>query len=121
MAKDPRETGPTHRSPEEVDLDARRRALGSQIDALTRRTESETKARSAVDTSGFGRGFRYSADFVSGVVAGVLIGWLIDHFVGTKPWGLIIFIGLGFVAGVTNILRLVEREKQGRDPGQPGS
>jgi ATP synthase protein I len=33
------------------------------------------------------------------------MGWLIDYAAGTSPWGLIIFLLLGFCAGVLNVLR----------------
>jgi hypothetical protein len=33
------------------------------------------------------------------------IGWLIDKVAGTGPWGLIIFLMLGFAAGILNVLR----------------
>ena len=34
-----------------------------------------------------------------------LIGWAIDRFAGTSPWGLIVFLLMGFGAGVLNVLR----------------
>ena len=36
---------------------------------------------------------------------GAGIGWLIDRWLGVSPWGLIVFVLLGFVAGVRNIMR----------------
>lgn len=105
------------RSSEEADLDARRRALGSKLEALEqKRTEARGQAsRTGSDTSGMGRGFRYSADFVSAVLVGSGLGWLFDHFAGTRPWGLIVFVVLGFAAGVITLLRLAERESRQGD------
>jgi ATP synthase protein I len=51
------------------------------------------------------RGFRLSAELVGGVVVGALIGWLIDRGLGISPWGLIVFLLLGFAAGVLNVMR----------------
>jgi ATP synthase protein I len=51
------------------------------------------------------RGFRLSAELVGGVVVGALIGRLIDHGLGISPWGLIVFLLLGFAAGVLNVMR----------------
>ncbi|HEY1312216.1 MAG TPA: AtpZ/AtpI family protein, partial [Pseudolabrys sp.] len=42
---------------------------------------------------------------VAGVVVGALIGWLIDRWLGISPWGLIVFLLLGFAAGVLNVMR----------------
>ena len=36
---------------------------------------------------------------------GAVIGWSLDYFVGTKPWGMIVLVLLGFVAGVLNVMR----------------
>jgi ATP synthase protein I len=47
-----------------------------------------------------------STEFIAGVIAGGILGWLCDHFLGTKPWGMIVFVLLGFVTGVYNIMRL---------------
>lgn len=48
---------------------------------------------------------RASTEFVAGIVVGCGIGWVIDRGLGTSPWGLIVFLLLGFVAGVFNVLR----------------
>jgi ATP synthase protein I len=48
---------------------------------------------------------RLSAELVGGVVVGFILGWLFDRGLGTSPWGLIVFVLLGFVAGVLNVMR----------------
>jgi ATP synthase protein I len=55
--------------------------------------------------SGFARGMRLSAELVGGVAVGFIFGWLLDRWLGTSPWGLIVFLLLGFVAGVLNVMR----------------
>ena len=42
---------------------------------------------------------------VAGVVVGGVIGWSLDRFAGTSPWGMIVFLLLGFAAGTLNVLR----------------
>ncbi len=54
---------------------------------------------------GFGHALRMSSEFISAILVGALIGYLIDTFAGTTPWGMIVFLLLGFVAGVVNVLR----------------
>lgn len=46
-----------------------------------------------------------SSEFVAGVLVGAGLGYLLDQFAGTSPWGLIVFLMLGFAAGVLNVLR----------------
>jgi ATP synthase protein I len=50
-------------------------------------------------------GFRLSSELIAGVVVGALIGWGFDRLLSTSPWGLIVFVLLGFVAGVVNVIR----------------
>ena len=48
-------------------------------------------------------GFR--PNWSPGVVVGAMIGWLLDRWLGISPWGLIVFLLLGFAAGVLNVMR----------------
>jgi ATP synthase protein I len=59
----------------------------------------------ATTASGYARGFRLSSEFVAGVIVGAGLGWLIDRGLGTSPWGLTVFLLLGFAAGVLNVMR----------------
>ena len=59
----------------------------------------------AATASGYARGFRLSSELVAGVVVGAGIGWLIDRWLAISPWGLIVFLLLGFAAGVLNVMR----------------
>ncbi len=59
----------------------------------------------ATTASGYARGFRLSSELVAGVVVGAGLGWLIDRWLGISPWGLIVFLLLGFTAGVLNVMR----------------
>jgi ATP synthase protein I len=51
------------------------------------------------------RGFRLSSELIAGVVVGAGIGWGFDKLLSTSPWGLIVFVLLGFTAGVVNVIR----------------
>jgi ATP synthase protein I len=75
---------------------ARQRAIETSKDA------SENRAATA---SGYAKGFRLSSELVAGVIVGAGLGWLVDRWFGITPWGLIIFLLLGFVAGVLNVMR----------------
>ena len=59
----------------------------------------------ATTASGYARGFRLSSELVAGVLVGAGLGWLIDRWLGISPWGLIVFLLLGFAAGVLNVMR----------------
>jgi ATP synthase protein I len=69
------------------------------------RPSDSPEADRAATASGYARGFRLSSELVAGVVVGAGIGWLLDRWLGISPWGLIVFLLLGFAAGVLNVMR----------------
>lgn len=87
------------------ELDQRLRSLEAELvkkGALKPPVSDEE--RSAVSGS-VAQAMKISSEFIAGIVVGALIGWFIDRVAGTSPWGLIIFLMLGFGAGVLNVLR----------------
>ena len=50
-------------------------------------------------------GLRLSSELVAGVLVGAGLGWGFDRLLSTSPWGLIVFLLLGFIAGVLNVMR----------------
>jgi ATP synthase protein I len=94
------------RSTEEAVLSARLRRLGERLGHHDRPPDSEPPSRSAADTSAIARGFRLSTELVAGVLIGAGLGWLLDRWLGTLPWGMIVFLLLGFAAGVLNVMRV---------------
>ncbi len=51
------------------------------------------------------RGFQLSSELIAGVVVGALLGWGFDRLLSTSPFGLIVFLLIGFAAGVLNLIR----------------
>jgi ATP synthase protein I len=89
------------------DLSERLRRLDEKLDAREAEELREKSAppSDAADKTGFTRGLKLSGDFIGGVVAGFAVGWAFDKLTGWSPWGLIVFILLGFAAGILNVLR----------------
>jgi len=89
------------------ELSRRSRALD---EALAARRPSPRKGEgldgaTTGGVAGIGQALRLSSEFIAGVAVGAGLGWLIDNVAGTSPWGLIVFLLLGFAAGVLNVLR----------------
>ena len=66
---------------------------------------SEQRPPAGANASALARGFRLSTELVAGVLLGAAIGWLLDRWLGISPWGMIVFLLLGFAAGVLNVMR----------------
>jgi ATP synthase protein I len=93
-------------SADDADLSARLKSLDARINqASAQREESAPRPRPTSDSSALGQAFRLSAEFVAGVAAGGIIGWIVDRLAGTSPWGLIVCLILGFCAGMLNLMR----------------
>ena len=86
-----------------TDLKARIEAAKRERDAKIVQPADRTSA-----ASGWGRAMRMSTEFVSAIAAGGLVGWGFDQWLGTTPWGLIICFGLGFAAGILNVVRAAQ-------------
>jgi ATP synthase protein I len=97
--------GHGERRNDEAALAARLQNLSERLGQAEGRRSEETGDRAAASASGYARGFRLSTELVAGVVVGAGLGWLIDRWLGISPWGLIVFLMLGFAAGVLNVMR----------------
>ena len=104
-ARDGRETG--SRATADSDLSARLRQLETQLDRKRDAAPSRDRdfEESSSGPSALGRAFRMSTEFVAGIIAGGGLGWVLDRWLGTSPWGLIVFLMLGFAAGTFNVVR----------------
>jgi ATP synthase protein I len=108
MADDAREPGDRDELPvDEAALSARLRRLDERLGQRLPGRPSEQSSASGprADPSAIARGFRLSSELVAGVLLGAAIGWLIDRWSGSTPWGMIVFLLLGFAAGVLNVMR----------------
>lgn len=65
--------------------------------------EPASKGKSA--PAGSGQALRAATDLVAALVVGGFLGYWLDRWLDTKPWGMIILFFLGFAAGFLNIYR----------------
>lgn len=93
--------------------DPRLKALGERLAEARRETSGPADGLQSTGLSGIGQALRVGSELVAGVVVGFVIGYTIDQVFGSKPWGMIVFLLLGFVAGTLNVLRAVG---MARDP-----
>jgi ATP synthase protein I len=98
-------------SPDEAALSARLGSLDHRLSEIRGSREVRTdqpgagSGDGAARSSAMARGFQLSSELIAGVVVGALMGWGFDRLLSTSPFGLIVFVLLGFVAGVLNVIR----------------
>jgi ATP synthase protein I len=101
-----KDEGSADRSSAEADLSARLKGLGAKLgQAGQAKPTQNDSGKYASDPQAMAKGFRLSTELVAGVIVGAIIGWVFDRLTGFSPWGLIVFLLLGFAAGVLNVMR----------------
>ncbi len=102
-----------------------RAALQRRSDDIGKRLD-EVKARRMPPPSGdarargeaFAKAFRFVAELLVGVGVGGFIGWLLDRWLGTAPWLLVLFVALGFAAGLMNVIRAAQKAQAEAEASQ---
>ena len=104
-------------SPDEA-LASLNQRLGAAEAAQARKVSPDTHAAMA-------QGYRFVGEVVGGVLGGVGLGWLLDRFANTTPWGVVggLLIGSGFsiFVAVTAVARANRKvlDAQGLVPSVP--
>lgn len=92
--------------------DARIDALEQRLSVAREREEERNRPVKTEADANYRMGNRVLGELVGGLVGGAFIGWVIDQFAGTSPWGLLVMLFLGVVVAFRNIIRLSNRPPQ---------
>ncbi len=88
----------------------------SSLDARLRAANAAEQARSGAvprkPDGGYRQGSRVLAELVAGPAGGALLGWLLDRWLGTSPWALLVMLILGIVVAFRNIYRISQARPQ---------
>lgn len=97
-------------------LKARAAGIGSRLEQVKARRAPQLD--SAARGAAFGQAFKIAIELVVGVLFGGLVGWALDRYFGSTPWLLVLFLVLGFAAGLMNVVRSARRMQAGAEPLQ---
>ena len=78
--------------------------LGARLNAVKAKHKSPEPDKKT-DGTMLGVAWRMSTELVVSVVVGLGLGYGIDTFFGSKPWGMLIGLCFGFAAGIMAVLR----------------
>lgn len=105
----------------EESLEARLKRLSEDIASKRADASDKAEVRGAESRKGYAEAMKLSSEFIAAIVVGAFLGYLLDHFAGTGPWGMIVLLLLGFCAGVLNVLRsaglVATPDQRGGGPG----
>ncbi len=69
---------------------------------------SRQKAPSA-SSGEAGAGYRLLGQMLGGVLGGIGLGWLVDHYANTSPWGLVLGLLIGAGLSIYSTVRTASR------------
>ena len=87
------------------------RALGKRLKDSDKSLDSKGFAQSRLNPkqgSALGLALRVSVELVSALAVGLVIGWLLDQWLDTRPWIMLVFLLLGGSAGILNVYRMAK-------------
>lgn len=108
MAEDETEEAP------KLPPDARLESLEKRLERA-QRAEAKRTARRQPDPN-YRIGQLVLSHLVGAPAGGFLIGFVLDRWLGTKPWLMLLMLFLGFAAGVFNVIR-ISNTPPGAGPG----
>tara|TARA_Y100000590_G_scaffold206739_1_gene234187 strand:- start:872 stop:1147 length:276 start_codon:yes stop_codon:yes gene_type:complete len=77
----------------------------TRLEIAKKKIKSKYTLKERDPKSYLGIAFKMSAELVSAVVVGTIIGFILDNWFGTKPWLILIFFFAGVIAGILNVVR----------------
>ncbi|MCX7339622.1 MAG: AtpZ/AtpI family protein [Hyphomicrobiales bacterium] len=105
-------------APVENELSAKLRDIDARLASIhAERTATDApKGALHADGTAMARGMKLVSEFVAGIAAGGILGWLIDRFAGLQPFGLLIGLMFGFAAGLRNLYRATQGQSGAVQP-----
>jgi len=98
---------------EPIAEDARIDALEARLKAAREREDQRNQPKVQGADANYRKGNRALADLLGGILGGFVIGWVIDHFAGTSPWGLLVMLFLGIIVAFRNIILAAQTRPDG--------
>lgn len=91
--------------------------IDSRLAAIRARRKPRPVGSGAAKWQGAELAWRMVVDLTAGIAVGLTIGWGLDSLFGTKPLFMIVFVLLGFAAGVNVMLRSAKGRRGGAARG----
>ncbi|HEX3676749.1 MAG TPA: AtpZ/AtpI family protein [Sphingomicrobium sp.] len=96
--------------------DARLESLDQRLDRLQR--AGAERATRAKGEAGSRAGRLVVNQLIGGPVGGAIVGWLLDRWLGTAPWLMLVLMFVGFAGGFINVIRISNQPRGNAPDGQ---
>ncbi|MCJ7526761.1 MAG: AtpZ/AtpI family protein [Methyloceanibacter sp.] len=84
-------------------------SLGEQLAEAQARHAPAPGPEPQSQGAALGQAMKLGIELVAGVAVGGFIGWALDRWLGTAPFLMVVFLGLGATAGIMNVVRTAKR------------
>ncbi len=91
--------------------DSRLDALDAQLGAAHVKEATRTGKNRAIP-KGQSQGMRVVSELIGAPLGGAIVGWLLDRWLHTKPWLLLVMLLLGFAVAVRNIYQISKQRPE---------
>jgi ATP synthase protein I len=96
----------TERQPGDLDK------FDAKLKAARERIEGSGTQELASEGTSLGYGFRLSVELLAGLLVGLGLGYVIDGWLGTRPWVMLVLMILGLGGGILNVMRVTRTMEQ---------
>jgi ATP synthase protein I len=103
------------------DADTLRRRLDALGEELAEAQGRHHKAHVLAPQSqgaALGQALKLGVELVAGVAVGGFIGWALDRWLGSAPFLMVVFLGLGAAAGILGVVRTAKRMQAAAPSGK---
>ena len=88
-------------------------SLDAKLKAARERNKGPGEASGPTPgSSGLGLGSRLSVEIITSLLAGLGLGWVIDHYAGTQPLFMLVLMFLGLGLGVYHVMLISKRQQE---------
>jgi ATP synthase protein I len=94
--------------------------LDERLAAFDASREKPSRAGKSIG-AGVSEGYRLIGQMLGGVFGGVGLGWLLDHFAHTRPFGLVVGLLVGTTMSIVATIRTANRMSAGQASVAPPS
>ena len=94
---------------EPIGEDARIDALEERLRAAREREDGRNRSQVRKVDASERLGYQVLGHLIGGPLGGAIVGWTVDYFAGTSPWGLLVMLALGIIVAFRNIIRISSR------------
>ena len=103
--------GPARALAEQVCMDDKPRPSLEDLDSRLRKARGGDVPdnRGRLPGTRLGQALHLAIEMAAALAVGGGLGWLLDDWLGTKPWLFVVFIFVGIAAGILNAFRAAQR------------